>query len=175
MTRTPCKLSLAAVIGALGLVCWVAAGVDASTTPQVELDASQTGPRAVESLTEKAIVRDYTQAWNSLAEALDHNQPDFLNGYFVGTAQEQLAAAVADQKATDIRVHYLGQRHQLKAVFYAPEGDVMELQDTLECDLQVTDGTAVIHQEHATVRYVILMTPGADRWVVRHMQAVSAF
>jgi len=60
-------------------------------------------------------------------------------------------------------------------VFYAPEGDVMELHDTAEYQLQIRDGDTPIHDEHVTVRYVVLMTPGADRWVVRQLQAVPQF
>lgn len=159
----------------LGLLCWAASAAASALAPQVELDASQAGPRSVESLTEKSIIRDYARAWDALAGALDHSQPEFLGGYFTGTAKEELEAAIADQTRTGVRVHYHVQRHRLKVVFYAPEGDVMELHDTFECDFQITDGGTTIHQEHAVLRYVVLMTPGADRWVVRHMQAVSRF
>jgi 2-keto-3-deoxy-L-rhamnonate aldolase RhmA len=61
------------------------------------------------------------------------------------------------------------------AVFYAPEGDVIELHDTAEYDYQILDGSKSIHSEHAVVHYVVLMTPGADRWVVRQLQAVQHF
>ena len=63
----------------------------------------------------------------------------------------------------------------MEAAFYAPEGDMIELHDTAEYDLQILDGDKTIHSEHAVVHYVVLMTPGADRWVVRQLQAVPAF
>jgi hypothetical protein len=37
------------------------------------------------------------------------------------------------------------------------------------------DGSKSIHSAHAVVHYVVLMTPGADRWVVRQLQAVQQF
>jgi hypothetical protein len=63
----------------------------------------------------------------------------------------------------------------LQIVFYAPEGDVMELHDTAEYDLRIADGENPIHNQHEVQHYVILMTPGADRWVIRQMQAVPQF
>jgi hypothetical protein len=64
------------------------------------------------------------------------------------------------------------QNHRLEAVFYAPEGDVMELHDTAEYELRISDGGKIIHDEHVVMHYVVLMTPGADRWVIRQLQAV---
>ena len=70
---------------------------------------------------------------------------------------------------------YLNQTHNVDAVFYAPEGDVIELHDTTQYDLEIRDGDKTIHNEHAMVNYVVLMTPGADRWVIRQLQAVPQF
>ena len=41
--------------------------------------------------------------------------------------------------------------------------------------LQIRDGDKIIHDEHVVVHYVVLMTPGADRWVIRQLQAVPQF
>lgn len=164
-----------AVLSALCLFCPRPHAVADGPAPQVEMDVSGAGPRSVESLTEGSIIRDYGQAWSSLAAALEYNRPDFLDRSFVGPARSEFAAAIADQETTGVRVQYRERRHHLKAVFYAPEGDLMELHDTLECELQVTDGLKVIHQEHAVLYYVVLITPGADRWVIQRMQAVAQF
>jgi hypothetical protein len=51
----------------------------------------------------------------------------------------------------------------------------MELHDTAEYDTQIFDGDKSIHTEHAVVHYVVLMTPAADRWVIRQLQAVPQF
>jgi hypothetical protein len=69
----------------------------------------------------------------------------------------------------------LNQSHKLDAVFYSPAGDVIELHDTAEYDFEIRDGGKVIHSEHAMVHYVVLMTPAADRWVIRQLQAVAQF
>jgi hypothetical protein len=58
-------------------------------------------------------------------------------------------------------------------VFYSPAGDVMQLRDRAQVDLQVLDGGKVIHEESANLVYTVLMTPGADRWLVREMQAMN--
>jgi hypothetical protein len=86
-----------------------------------------------------------------------------------------LASAIASQKQTGIRCSYLRPSHKLEAIFYSPEGDVMELHDTAEFDLRVTADSEVIHDEHVVLHYVVLMTPAADRWVIRQLQVVSQF
>ena len=49
----------------------------------------------------------------------------------------------------------------------------MQLRDRAQVDLQVLDGGKVIHEESANLVYTVLMTPGADRWLVREMQAMN--
>ena len=82
---------------------------------------------------------------------------------------------IASQQQSDLSQRYADQSHQVEAVFYAPEGDVMELHDTAQYQLQILDGDKTIQDEHVTVHYIILMTPTADRWVVRQLQAVPQF
>ena len=147
----------------------------ADNPPQVTLDASNASPRSVETLTQRAIIRDYKFAWASLDSALESNSPGPLNGPFAGTANAWLRAAISSQRSSGITSHYLNQHHKLDAVFYAPVGDVIELHDTAEYDFEIHDGGKTIHNEHAIVHYVVLMTPGADRWVIRQLQAVPQF
>jgi hypothetical protein len=149
------------------------AGADSG--PQVQLDVSKAGPRAVESMTERGVFRDYRFAWTSLTEALESNSLAPLNGPFVGTAKGWFTQAVAKQRQNGLRSRYSSQNHKVEAVFYAPEGDVMELHDTAEYQLQILDGSKVIHDENVVIHYVVLMTPAADRWVVRQLQAVQGF
>jgi hypothetical protein len=101
--------------------------------------------------------------------------PEAVNGLFAGTAQTWLNAAINGQIRSGLTSRYLNQQHKLDAVFYAPEGDLIELHDTAEYDYQILDGAKTIHTEHAVVRYVVLMTPGADRWVIRQLQSVQQF
>jgi hypothetical protein len=170
---------LSAALGAgllVALVLVTSLTLSAAETPvQVQLNASKAGPRAVESLTERGILRDYRFAWTSLAQALEFNTLSPLDGPFSGAAKQSLRQTVASQQKSGLSQRYLDQTHQLDAVFYAPEGDVMELHDTAQYHLQIRDGDKTVHDERATIHYVVLMTPGADRWVVRQLQAVPQF
>jgi hypothetical protein len=141
----------------------------------VQLDTSRAGPRQVESLSQQSILRDYRFAWTSLEQALEFNNPDPLEGPFVGKAKQLLADTIASQQHSGLRTRYLDQKHKLQAVFYAPEGDVIELHDTAEYQIQVLDGDKAIHDEHVVMHYVVLMTPAADRWVIRQLLAVPQF
>jgi hypothetical protein len=147
----------------------------ADATAQVQLDSKRAGPRAVESLTERAIIRDYRSAWNSLAHALEFSMVDPLGGPFTGQAKQELVDTINNQQKSGLRQRYLDQSHKLEPVFYAPEGDVIELHDTAEYQHQVLDGGKTIQDEHVVLHYVVLMTPSADRWVIRQLQAVSQF
>jgi len=147
----------------------------ADSMPAVVFNASTVGPRAVESLTQRSILRDYRFAWANLAHALESNSTAPLNGLFAGTASAWLNDAVSTQRHSGLHSRYLNQNHKLEAVFYAPEGDVIELHDTAEYTLQIFDGSQAIHDQHVVVHYIVLMTPGADRWVIRQLQAVPRF
>jgi hypothetical protein len=139
----------------------------ASSLPQVELNAENVGPRAIEELTSKTITRDYANAWKSMAEALDKNRPDLLDGYFTGFAKDKLTQLIAQQKQTGVHIHYDDRGHKLDALFYSPSGDAMQLRDRAQLEIEVLDSGKVIHDEQANMQYLVLMTPGADRWLVR--------
>jgi hemin uptake protein HemP len=141
----------------------------------VQFDTSKVGPRAVEYETGRRIVADYRFAWTNLEQALEANTPDPLEGLFVGSAKKWLTETVASQQESGLQTKYLNQNHKLEATLYAPEGDVMELHDTAEYQMQVLDHGKLIHDDHVVTYYIVLMTPGADRWVVRQLQAVSQF
>ena len=167
-----------ATFTAIGFVLLLGSAVNlyaADDTAQVELNVTKAGPRAVENLTERGILRDYRFAWLSMAQALDLNTADPLDGPFAGDAKKWLQETVSSQQRTGLSQRYLNQNHKLEAVFYAPEGDVMELHDTADYQLQISDGGKLIHDEHVVIHYVVLMTPAADRWVVRQLQAVPQF
>jgi hypothetical protein len=149
--------------------------LSADSAPQVVLDTSKAGPRAVEALTERSILRDYKFAWANLAHAMETNSTVPLNGLLAGTANSTLNEAVQSQQRSGLSSRYSNQNHKVEAVFYAPEGDVMELHDTAEYDLEIFDGSKSIHQEHVVLHYVVLMSPAADRWVIRQLQAVPHF
>ena len=141
----------------------------ASAAPQVELNADNIGPRAIEELTSKTIVRDYANAWKTMAEALDKNRPDLLDGYFTGFAKDKLVQLIARQKQTGVRITYDDHGHKLDVFFYSPSGDAMQLRDRAQLGIAVRDGNKVIHNEQTRMQYLVLMTPGADRWLVRDL------
>jgi hypothetical protein len=158
----------------LFLFLCVAANLFAQAAPEVKLTVAAVGPRAVEPRTEQSLVRDYAAAWKSLADASESNTPALLNAYFAGAARTNFGRLVNDQQKIGTHIRYLNQVHNLKAVFYAPEGDVMQLQDSAEYQMQIVSGDKVIQDEHVVVQYIVLITPGADRWMVRQIQAVPA-
>ncbi len=142
---------------------------------QVQLDATKAQPRTVETLTERAIVRDYRSAWTGMAHALEFDLTEPIEGPFTGQAKKVLKDTVISQQKSGLKQRYLAQSHRVEAVFYAPEGDVIELHDTAEFEHQIFDGGKQIQDGRVVLHYVVLMTPSADRWVVREMQAVPQF
>ncbi len=138
--------------------------------PQVSLNADNLGPRAIEDLTSKVVARDYAFAWQTMAEALEQNRTDLLDGYFTGSEKQNLAQLIADQNTTGVRVRYLDHGHKLDALFYSPAGDAMQLRDHANLEIDVMDGQKVIHSEQVNLQYMVLMTPGADRWLVRDLE-----
>ena len=149
--------------------------VCADSAPTVVLNTGKAGPRSVESPTERVILRDYRFAWANLEQAMESSSTAPLSGLFVGTANAWLTDAVASQRRNGLSSRYLNQNHKVDAVFYAPEGDMIELDDTADYDLEILDGDKTVHNEHVVVHYVVLMTPAADRWVIRQLQAVPQF
>jgi hypothetical protein len=141
---------------------------------QVQLDSKKAGPRSVETLTERGIVRDYRLAWTNMSRALEFNNLDPLDGSFIGEVKQWLRQTITNQHS-GLSQRYVEQSHKLEAVFYAPEGDAIELHDTAEYRLQLFDAGKLVADEPMVVHYVVLMTPSADRWMVRQLQAVPEF
>jgi hypothetical protein len=141
----------------------------------VQLDISRAGPRKIEPQTEGRILADYRLSWANIAQGLSANDAGPFDAVFVGAAKKSLDTRVADQRRSGVTTRYSNQTHQLQAVFYAPEGDLVELHDTADLDIQVLAGGKVIHDDHGVHHYVVLMTPGADRWVVRELTEVAQF
>ncbi|MCU1298897.1 MAG: hypothetical protein JWO91_3175 [Acidobacteriaceae bacterium] len=147
--------------------------VSADTSlPTVELNAEKMGPRQIEDLTSKSIPRDYAFAWLSMAQALDTNRKDLLGGYFTGLAKENLVQKIADQQKTGIHLKYEDHGHKLEGLFYSPAGDAMQLRDQAALEIQILDGDKVIQTEQVTLHFIVLMTPGADRWLVRDLETI---
>ena len=158
------------------LVRWQDGGlVLAANRPEVTLDIQNAAPRQVEDTTQAAVARDYAAAWQALAEALDKNQPDLLGANFVGTASTKLAETISEQRKTGIHQRYLDKGHHVNAIFYSPEGSAIELQDTVQLQIQVLDGDKVLHSEDVSVHYVALLTAAENSWKVRVLEAIPQF
>jgi len=159
------------IFAALALLApvWSQESADASL-PKVVLASTNVGPRQIEELTSKSVPRDYAFAWKTMARALAENSTDLLDGYFTGFAKGNLAQRIADQKRTGIHTRYVDQGHKLEAIFYSPAGDAMQLRDRARMEVQILDGGNVIHREQVALQYLVLMTPGADRWLVRDLE-----
>jgi hypothetical protein len=141
--------------------------------PRVQLDADNVSPRPIEDLTGKSIPRDYALAWQTLAQALASNKTGLLDGYFTGLAKQDFTQRINSQIKSGLQTRYTDRGHKLEALFYSPAGDVMELRDHAQFDMQVLDGGKVIYEEPVNVQFMVLMTPGADRWLVRQLQATN--
>jgi hypothetical protein len=170
--RATLRYGLLTVVFAL-MVCGLATfrlRVAAEPTVHVQLNADHIGPREIESLTTKSVPRDYGYAWQTMEQALGENRTDLLDGYFTGWAKQDLTSRVQSQLKSGLRTKFQDRGHRLEAIFYAPAGDAMQLRDRAQVDIQVLDGDKVIYDEPANLTYIVLMTPGADRWLVRMLQ-----
>jgi hypothetical protein len=71
-------------------------------------------------------------------------------------------------------VRYTDHGHKLNVLFYSPNGDLMQIEDDAQLEMQILDGSKVIQSQPLRVRYMVLMTPGADRWMVRDLESTPA-
>ena len=141
--------------------------------PRVTISAESLAPRPIEQRTGEVVTHDYAQAWQDLAVCLDTNRTDLLDDYFTGEAKRRLAQRIAEQKTFHLRTHYRDSGHRVKAVFYSADGGELQLEDGAQLELQVFDGDKLIATSTAKQKYLVLMTPGSDRWYVRFLQPLG--
>ena len=175
VTLTRKTISLPALIAAsfVLLACTITLS-QSSPAPQVHLDADGLAPRPIEELTGTTIVRHYAQAWRNMEEALDASRADGLNEEFTGFARDRLMQRIADQQRTGIHVRIVDHGHNLKAIFYSTDGTAMQLLDRAQLEIQTFDGNKLLDTQSVPREYMVLMTPGADRWYVRDLEEISA-
>ena len=142
--------------------------------PQVHLDAEGLAPRPIEELTGTTVARYYALAWRDLAKALESGKSDGLADEFAGFAKDRLVQRISDQNQTGVHVRIVDHGHNLKAVFYSTDGTAMQLLDQAQLEIQTFDGDKLIDTQNAPHEYMVLMTPGADRWYIRDLEEVSA-
>lgn len=140
--------------------------------PSVKVEPPQLGgSRALEKSTEAEAVRDYLHAWESLRIALGQNQAAALDPDFVGTAQDKLTETIAAQVKLGMRTEYQVISHDLQFTFYSPEGQSIQLMDTVEYSQQVFAGDKTLTKQTVQARYLVVLTPAEVRWRVRIFQA----
>ena len=156
--------------------CWLLAALLLSgfEPPDVRVEPNVAGPRTLESQTEKAVIRDYLKSWQSLSQALAQNRVDLLDADFVGVAREKLAETIRQQQELAMRTSYQDRAHDLRLVFYSPEGLSVQLVDTVEYDVQIKDHDQTWGTQRLRTRYVVVLTPTEVRWKVRVFQAQPA-
>jgi len=143
-----------------------------SQQPTVRVDpADSLGPRRIETQTQNAIISDYLQAWRSLDNAFQQNQPELLDSDFVGIAKQRLTSTIREQQQLGVRALYQDLAHNVSLAFYSPEGLSVELIDKVEYDVQVMDHEKTLGTQHVHARYVAVLTPTEVRWKVRVLQA----
>lgn len=146
----------------------------AQSLPQVHLDAGSAAPRPVEDLTETTVSHHYALAWRDMASALDSGRSDLTSQEFVGFAKDRLDRRIAEQRDAGLHVRIVDHGHHLKVVFYASDGTAMQLLDQAQLEIQTFDGNKLLSTDNEPREYIVLMTPGADRWYVRDLQEVTA-
>ena len=140
--------------------------------PDVRVEpAHLQGPRQLEEQTQAAAVRDYLRAWENLQGALDRNDIGLLDRDFVGIARDKLAETIQQQAALGIHTRYQDRSHDIKIVFYSPEGLSIELTDDVEYDVQMLDHDKTQTTQQVRARYIVVLTPAEVRWRVRVFQA----
>jgi hypothetical protein len=145
----------------------------ADSKPAVQLTVTNAQPRQLEDVTENAIRRDYTAAWQGLGTALANNTVQPLNDNFSGFALDRLTQRVKDQKQNGLSTRIIDRGHKVDAIFYSPDGSAVELKDTASIETQVLDGSKVIHSDQAQIHYYAIMTGAEDRWKVRVLESAD--
>jgi hypothetical protein len=144
-----------------------------ASLPQVHLDAEGLAPRAIEDLTGTSIVRYYAQAWQDMATALESGQSGRLGEEFTGFAKDRLIKRIKEQNQTGVHIRMVDHGHQLKAIFYSSDGAEMQLVDHAQLEIQTFDGSKLLDTQSVPRQYMVLMTPGADRWYIRDLEETS--
>jgi hypothetical protein len=145
----------------------------ADTKPAVQLNVKNAQPREVEDVTQTAIVRDYTLAWQAISTSLANNTLQPLNENFAGFALDKFTQRVKDQKQNGLTTRIIDHGHKVDAIFYSQDGAAIELKDTASIETQVLDGGTVIHSDQAQIHYYAVMTGAEDRWKVRVLESTA--
>ena len=154
------------------LVCFFALWALAADQSSVRVEPAHPHlPRTLEKQTETAVIRDYLQAWQALDGAMEQNRVDLLNEDFVGTAKDKLAATIQEQARSGVHTRYQDRAHDIKLLFYSPEGLSIQLADNVDYDVQVFDHDKLLGTQRVHGRYIAVLSPSEVRWRVRILQS----
>jgi hypothetical protein len=128
------------------------------------------GSRQLQEQTAKAVIQDYLDSWKTLSDALSENRPDLLDRDFIGVAREKLASTIEGQRSAGVHSAYHDRSHEIKILFYSPEGLSIELADTVQYDVELFDNVKSIGTQQVKARYIVVLTPTEVRWRVRIFQ-----
>jgi hypothetical protein len=166
--------ALLAIPAALAAILYCPPKTLAADTPTVNVASMDAvGPRAVEEQTKSALIQDYLHAWQTMGTAFDQNRPDVLQPYFVGIARDQLSSTIRDQQSLGIQTLYRDRSHDIRVLFYSPEGLSIQLMDTVDLEIEVRDNGKTVGTQHVRTNYVVLLTPTESKWKVRIIQSGS--
>ncbi|HEY6490222.1 MAG: hypothetical protein WCC26_00945 [Terracidiphilus sp.] len=129
------------------------------------------GTRNLQQQTASAAVRDYLESWQALTAAFAQNRAALLDRDFVGIARQRLGNTMQQQSELGLRTQYRDLGHDIRVVFYSPEGLSLELEDYVEYDIQLFDHGSSKGLQHMKAKYVVVMTPAETRWRIRVFQA----
>jgi hypothetical protein len=129
------------------------------------------GPRPLEPQTRASVVRDYVEAWQGLDSALKENAPGVIDAYFVGTAKKTLIDTIQQQERLKINTSYKNVSHNIKILFYSPEGLSIELVDDVGYQVEIRDGNGIVGSQNVHTRYIAVLTPTESKWKVRILQS----
>ena len=150
----------------------IALSAAAADQPSVRVESPKLdGPRQLQEQTAKAAVNNYLESWQSMIDALNQNRPELLDRDFIGSAREKLALTIKEQKAHGVSTRYRDRSHDIRILFYSPDGLSIQLADTVAYDLQLLDHDKQIGSQSVQTRYIVVLTPTEVRWRVRIFQA----
>src|ERR1051326_8777390 len=84
----------------------------ADSKPAVQLTVKNAQPREVEDVTQNAIVRDYSLAWQAISTSLANNTLQPLNENFAGLALDKFTQRVKDQKQNGLTTRIIDHGHR---------------------------------------------------------------
>lgn len=150
----------------------VAVAAFAADKPVVRVEPPNLqGPRQLQQQTAKAAVQDYLESWAVLGNAFSQNRPELLDQGFIGDAEDKLAATIKQQQSVGVHTVYRDKSHDVKILFYSPDGLSIELADAVQYDVQLYDHDKAIGTEQVHAQYIVVLTPTEVRWRIRIFQA----